>query len=215
MEWVRYFSWVLFLLVWLIRMVICKNSGNKAYAYIMPTCLFEWVNVGYGPWRIKANRGLSWNAATPLENLMLVFFHCAYGILMLLFFVFLHFVVPMRIDPMGNPGRFTQRKPAATESRYPSLRAGSFRLSIIHRTLTWTWTTRSLTCVRDHSYACVYTRGLGTPIANQHNAFDSEKLSQFIVSCAPDTQAGFEPPIFESRIRHSTNWATLSPHVAN
>ena len=31
--------------------------------------------------------------------------------------------------------------------------------------------------------ACVYTRGLGTPIASQHNIFDSENLSQ-IFSCA-------------------------------
>ena len=39
-----------------------------------------------------------------------------------------------------------------------SVQAGSFRVSVIHRTLTWT--TGSLTCVRDHSYACVHTRGL-------------------------------------------------------
>ena len=64
--------------------------------------------------------------------------------------------------PMGNSGRFPEGKPTAAESRYPSLlnhtvHAGSFRVSIIHRTLTWT--TRSLTCVRDHSCACVYTHG--------------------------------------------------------
>ena len=47
---------------------------------------------------------------------------------------------------------------------YPSVskvHAGSFRVSIIHRTLTWT--TGSLMCIRDYCYACVYTRGLGTP----------------------------------------------------
>ena len=33
------------------------------------------------------------------------------------------------------------------------------RVSVIHRTLTWT--TWRLTCVRDHSSACVYTRGVG------------------------------------------------------
>ena len=32
---------------------------------------------------------------------------------------------------------------------------GSFRVSVIHRTLTWT--SRFLSCVTDHSYACVYT----------------------------------------------------------
>ena len=57
--------------------------------------------------------------------------------------------------------------------------------------------------VRDHSDACVYTRELrGTPTASQHFTtliFDSEKLSQcFLVLL---TQAGFEPPLFGSRIR--------------
>ena len=37
--------------------------------------------------------------------------------------------------------------------------AGSFRVFAIHRTLTWT--TGSLTCVLDYSYACVYTQGVG------------------------------------------------------
>ena len=50
----------------------------------------------------------------------------------------------------------------------------------IHQTLTWT--TEPLTCVRDHSYACVYSWGLDTPTVNQHNTFDSEKLTSF--SCA-------------------------------
>ena len=34
---------------------------------------------------------------------------------------FVHFVVPTGISPMGNSGCFPQRKPAATESRYPTL----------------------------------------------------------------------------------------------
>ena len=47
------------------------------------------------------------------------------------------------------------------QSRYPTLlnykvHAGS---SMSHQTMTWT--IGSLTCVRDHSYACVYTRGGG------------------------------------------------------
>ena len=93
----------------------------------------------------------------------------------------------MGISPMGNVGRFPQGTPAATKSRYPTLinykvHAGSFRVSIIHRTLTWT--TGSLTCVRDHYYVCVCTLGLGTPTASQHNVFDSEKLTVFV--CAPD-----------------------------
>ena len=77
----------------------------------------------------------------------------------LCFLYFVHFVVPMGISSMRNLGCFPQGKPAATESRYPTLinykvHAGSFRVSIIHQTLTWT--TGSVMCVRDH-YAWVYT----------------------------------------------------------
>ena len=82
--------------------------------------------------------------------------------------------------------------------------AGSFRVSVIHRTLTWT--AGFLTCVRDYSYACVFTRGLGTPTASQHNVLDLEKLSQFVIVLL--TLAGFEPPffwIFGSRIQRSTH----------
>ena len=58
-----------------------------------------------------------------------------------------------------------------------SVRAGSFRVPVIYRTLTWT--TGSLTCVRGHACACVYTQGLGTPTAAcQHNIFYSEKLQK-------------------------------------
>ena len=84
--------------------------------------------------------------------------------------------------------------------------AGSFRVSTIHRTLTWT--SGSLTCVPDHSYACVYTRGLGMS-TSQHNIFDSEKLSQVCLVLL--TQTGFEPRVFGSRARRSTHWATPSP----
>ena len=35
-----------------------------------------------------------------------------------------------------------------------------------------------LGAVHEHSCACVYTRGLGTPTASQHNIFDSEKLNK-------------------------------------
>ena len=49
-------------------------------------------------------------------------------------------------------------------------------------------------CVRDYSYACMYTQGMGTPTASQHNVFDLEKLSHIFIVLL--TQAGFEPPIF-------------------
>ena len=80
-----------------------------------------------------------------------------------------------------NP--FWVRLQQPQQQRYPVLQvhAGSFRVSIIHQTLTWT--TWSLTCVRDQFYACVYTQGLqGTPAASQQ-IFDSEKLLQ-ICYCA-------------------------------
>ena len=59
---------------------------------------------------------------------------------------------------------------------------GLFDFSVTHRTLTWT--TGSLTCVRDHSYAIrIHTRGLGRPTVS--TAFlTQEKLTNF--SCAPD-----------------------------
>ena len=76
-------------------------------------------------------------------------------------------------------------------------------VSVIHRTLTWT--TWSWTYVRDLSYACVYTRGLGW--ANQQRVsttfFVSEKLTICIVLLT-----GFEPSSFGPGVRRSTNWAT-------
>ena len=121
------------------------------------------------------------------------------------FCIFYIFVVLMGISPMGNSGRFPQGNPAATESRYPTLihyevHAGSFRASILHRTLTWT--TGSLTCVRDHSYTCVYTRGLGTPTTCQHNVFD---LEETIINVLLVLLTEFEPRVFGSRVRRSTN----------
>ena len=36
-------------------------------------------------------------------------------------------------------------------------------------------------CIHDHFYVCVYTQGLGTPTASQHNIFDSGKLSHIFL----------------------------------
>ena len=77
-------------------------------------------------------------------------------------FILYTFLPQWDFFPWGNSGRFPQGKPAATESRYPTLIRNKvhhrfFRVSIIHRTLTST--IGSLTCVSDHSYACVYTLG--------------------------------------------------------
>ena len=60
----------------------------------------------------------------------------------------------------------------ATQSQLIKTHGGSFRVSVIHRTLTRT--TGPLTCVGHYSYACEYARGLGTPTARQH-MFHSKK----------------------------------------
>ena len=72
---------------------------------------------------------------------------------------------------------------------YPSVNkvhAGSFCVSVISQVIVKSWSSSQvknehhqstklwhglqdlLTCVHDHSYACVYTRGLGTPTVSQH-----------------------------------------------
>ena len=74
----------------------------------------------------------------------------------------------------GNLGRLTWvRLQQPQEQRNPVLQvhAGTVRVSVIDRTLTWT--TWYLTYVLDHSYACVRVR-LGTPRKSQHNSFDSD-----------------------------------------
>ena len=128
------------------------------------------------------------------------------SLLQLYCFVLCTLCCPKGIFTMGNSVRFPQGKTAATESRNPtssnySVHDGVFRVSIIHRTLTWT--TGSLTCVHDHVYACVHTHGgLAPPTANQHTIFDSEKLTFFSFLVL---QTGFEPRSFGSRVGRSTN----------
>ena len=75
----------------------------------------------------------------------------------LYFYIFFKYTL---LSLSGNSGRLTwERVQQPQEPRYPVLQvhAGSFRVSVIHRTLTWT--TRFLTCARDPVYARVYTRG--------------------------------------------------------
>ena len=91
--------------------------------------------------------------------------------------------------PNGNCPQMSGRlKATATESRNPTLidckvHTGSFRVSVIHRTVTRT--AGSLACVRDHSDARVYTQGgLGTPTASQHNLFESDKHSDNLFLCS-------------------------------
>ena len=77
----------------------------------------------------------------------------------------IHFIIPFGTFGLPYPGKTTAAASAALPS--PKGACWVFRVSVIQRTLTWT--TGSLTCVRDHPFACVYTWGLSTPTASQHN----------------------------------------------
>ena len=105
---------------------------------------------------------------------------------------------------MGNLGCFPWGKQAVIIWHYSvfSPCVQCFHVSIIHQTLRGT--TWSLTCVCDHSYACLYTQGDGHTDNESTQHFDSEKLSQIVLVLL----AGFEPQVFGSRVRRSTNWAT-------
>ena len=88
---------------------------------------------------------------------------------------------------------FRKFRPSYPGKRYPVLQvhAGSFCVSVIHQTLTRT--TGSVMCGHNHSYACVYTQGLGTLTISRQNIFDLEKLSQiFLVLLRV-----FEPPVLD------------------
>ena len=127
-------------------------------------------------------------------------------------YVFCTLFCPNEKIANGKFGSLFSRKASCNRVALPNpinykLHVGSFHLPIIHRTLTWT--TSTLMCVRDCSYACVYTWGLGTSTSSQHNIFDSENPSQFLIALL--TQTGFKPRFFRSRVRRSTNWATWSP----
>ena len=74
-------------------------------------------------------------------------------------------------------GNVTAAARAALPS--PTSACVSFHVSVIHWTLTWT--TESLTYVRDNSYTCVYTWGLGTSATN-HHIFYLEKLSHIFLA---------------------------------
>ena len=68
----------------------------------------------------------------------------------------IHFIIPFG---KFGPRYLGKAAAAARAALVLQVHAGSFPVSVIHRTLTWT--TGSVSCVRDHSYVCVNTRGLG------------------------------------------------------
>ena len=77
------------------------------------------------------------------------------------------------------------------------MHAGSFRVSVIHQTLTWTTVQdlyRSYVIILVRAYT--HTGGLGTQTASQHNIFYVEKLTNF--SCAPDGIQNLGPLDLES-----------------
>ena len=87
--------------------------------------------------------------------------------------------------PMGNLGLFLQRKPAATLLRYPTLinykvHAGSF-----HDPPNSDMAYGICNCVRDHSWACVYTHGGWAHRQRVSTTILSWK-KKVIFSCAPD-----------------------------
>ena len=85
-------------------------------------------------------------------------------------FMFLFYIISYTLLSLysGNSGLLTRvRMQQPQEQRcYPDLQVHDV-FSCFYNPLTWT--TGSLTCERDHSYACVYTQGSGIPTMSQHN----------------------------------------------
>ena len=85
--------------------------------------------------------------------------------------------------------------------------AGSFRVSVIHRTLIWT--AGSLTCLRDHSYTHVYTRGLGIATTSQYIIVDTEKLSQLFLVLLTGVRRSLDPEANALPPRHPLDFNLL------
>ena len=114
------------------------------------------------------------------------------------------YLVCKLLDWWHNPTiRFTVQKYIAPS--VSKAHAGYFHVSVIHLTLTWA--TGSLTCVRGHSYACVYTQGLGTLLSSQH--FWHRNF--LIFSCVPAGVRTLDLRILSPTIYQFGNWATPSP----
>ena len=85
--------------------------------------------------------------AVTLLLLLLLLQLCALHFSDLFMLFILQLYCPIGIYPMGNLGCFSRGKSAGTESRFqPTVHAGCFSFSIIHRTLTWT--AGPLTCAQ-------------------------------------------------------------------
>ena len=78
-----------------------------------------------------------------------------------------------------------------------------FRVSVIHRT--GTWTTGYLTCVR--SYVCAYTRGWGTPTSESAQHFAWKNCHKFFLCSGQDSNLWSWNPLD----LEADAWATTSP----
>ena len=81
--------------------------------------------------------------------------------------------------------------------------AGSFRVSVIHRTLTWT--TASLKRARDYVCACVQTREVEHTDSESAQPFGLGKTHNF----CPVLLTGFEPRSFGSGVTSRLDWIGL------
>ena len=131
-----------------------------------------------------------------------------WGVFFVLFFVFLHFVVPMGISPMENVGRFPQGKPAPTVALPNPNESACWVFSCLHNPPNsdmyyriFNMRTWLFLCVRVHTGG-----GIGHTDSESVHFWLGKALTIYSVLL---TQARFEPPIFGSRIRRSNNWATL------
>ena len=129
---------------------VWQSSGGR---YSDCPSLFAW-NYYYESYRpLGLNKWVHWLTATTAYLLSYITLSLYFCILYTLLSQWEFVISPPREIRVAFP----QGKPAATESLYPTLinykvHAGSFCVSMIHQTLTWT--TGSLT-VRTWSFLCV------------------------------------------------------------
>ena len=92
--------------------------------------------------------------------------------------------IPWKIR-VAFPKESQLQQSRATQPTLMKLHAGSFRVSIIHRRLDMDY--RIFYVVRDYSYACVHTKGLGnTDKRVSTTFFHSEKNLSTHFYCTPD-----------------------------
>ena len=105
-----------------------------------------------------------------------------------IYFYFLFLLYTLLFIPFGTfgppyLGKTTVQQPQE-QCLLPSPTSACWVVSVIHQTLTWT--TGSLTCVCDYSYACVYTHGVGHTDSESAQHFGLRKTHTNF-SCALDT----------------------------